>query len=69
MLQQLIVHHYTLVDFLHLDFSHKMTAISGETGAGKSILLGALGLTLAIELNPVVFAKALKRLTSTQFLT
>ena len=46
MLQQLIVHHYTLVDFLHLDFSDKMTAISGETGAGKSILLGALGLTL-----------------------
>ncbi|MDC9719472.1 MAG: DNA repair protein RecN [Gammaproteobacteria bacterium] len=46
MLQQLIVHNYALVDFLHLDFSHKMTAISGETGAGKSILLGALGLTL-----------------------
>ena len=46
MLQQLIVHHYALVDFLHLDFSDKMTAISGETGAGKSILLGALGLTL-----------------------
>ena len=43
MLQQLIVHHYALVDFLHLDFSNKMTAISGETGAGKSILLGALG--------------------------
>ncbi len=46
MLQQLIVHHYALVDFLHLDFSNKMTAISGETGAGKSILLGALGLAL-----------------------
>ncbi len=46
MLQQLIVHHYALVDFLHLDFSRSMTAISGETGAGKSILLGALGLTL-----------------------
>lgn len=46
MLQQLIVHHYALVDFLHLDFSHRMTAISGETGAGKSILLGALGLAL-----------------------
>lgn len=46
MLQQLIVHHYALVDFLHLDFSCNMTAISGETGAGKSILLGALGLTL-----------------------
>ncbi len=46
MLQQLIVHHYALVDLLHLDFSRNMTAISGETGAGKSILLGALGLTL-----------------------
>ena len=46
MLQQLIVHHYALVDYLHLDFRDKMTAISGETGAGKSILLGALGLAL-----------------------
>ena len=46
MLQQLIVQHFALVDFLHLDFNNNMTAISGETGAGKSILLDALGLTL-----------------------
>ncbi|MDP6969508.1 MAG: DNA repair protein RecN [Gammaproteobacteria bacterium] len=46
MLQQLIVQHFALVDFLHLDFNHNMTAISGETGAGKSILLDALGLAL-----------------------
>ncbi|MCP4789881.1 MAG: DNA repair protein RecN [Gammaproteobacteria bacterium] len=46
MLQQLIVQHFALVDFLHLDFNRNMTAISGETGAGKSILLDALGLTL-----------------------
>jgi len=39
MLQQLIVHHYALVDFLHLDFSDKMTAISGETGAGNQYFL------------------------------
>ncbi len=46
MLQQLIVQHFTLVDYLHLEFNDKMTAISGETGAGKSILLDALGLAL-----------------------
>ena len=46
MLQQLIVQHFALVDFLHLDFNRNMTAISGETGAGKSILLDALGLAL-----------------------
>ena len=46
MLQQLVVQHFALVDFLHLDFNRNMTAISGETGAGKSILLGALGLAL-----------------------
>ena len=46
MLQQLIVQNFALVDFLHLNFNDNMTAISGETGAGKSILLDALGLAL-----------------------
>ena len=46
MLQQLIVQHFALVDYLHLEFNDHMTAISGETGAGKSILLDALGLAL-----------------------
>jgi len=45
-LQQLTVHNYTLVEQLQLDFREGMTAISGETGAGKSILLDALGLVL-----------------------
>ena len=46
MLHQLIIHNYTLVEGLHLDINPHMTAISGETGAGKSVLLGALGLAL-----------------------
>ena len=46
MLQQLTVHNYTLVEQLQLEFRQGMTAISGETGAGKSIVLDALGLAL-----------------------
>jgi DNA repair protein RecN (Recombination protein N) len=40
------IHNYTLVGKLDLEFHCGMTAITGETGAGKSILLDALGLTL-----------------------
>ncbi|WP_025731830.1 DNA repair protein RecN [Carnimonas nigrificans] len=46
MLTQLSIRDYAIVDRLELDFSHGMTAITGETGAGKSILLGALSLCL-----------------------
>ena len=46
MLTQLAIQDYAIVDRLELDLSRGMTAITGETGAGKSILLGALGLCL-----------------------
>ncbi|GAA0561125.1 DNA repair protein RecN [Halomonas salifodinae] len=46
MLVQLAIHDYAIVDDLELDLGGGMTAITGETGAGKSILLGALGLCL-----------------------
>lgn len=44
MLKQLSVYNYALIDQLEVDFSNGLTIITGETGAGKSILLGALGL-------------------------
>lgn len=44
MLSRLEIQNYALIDQLHLDFSQGFTAITGETGAGKSILLGAIGL-------------------------
>jgi DNA repair protein RecN (Recombination protein N) len=46
MLTQLTIHHYALIQELHLDFGTGMTVITGETGAGKSILIEALGLCL-----------------------
>ncbi len=46
MLTQLAIQDFAIVDHLELDIKSGMTAITGETGAGKSILLGALGLCL-----------------------
>ncbi|WP_110647827.1 DNA repair protein RecN [Salinicola peritrichatus] len=46
MLIQLAIRDFAIVDTLDLEFHAGMTAITGETGAGKSILLGALGLCL-----------------------
>ena len=46
MLRQLSVKNFSLINRLEIDFSSGLTIITGETGAGKSILLGALGLIL-----------------------
>lgn len=45
-LQSLSIKNYALINRLTVDFSDGMTTITGETGAGKSILLGALSLVL-----------------------
>ncbi|WP_339884780.1 DNA repair protein RecN [Polaribacter vadi] len=46
MLTQLSINNYALINQLTIDFSSGLSIITGETGAGKSILLGALGLVL-----------------------
>ena len=46
MLQRLSISNYALIASLSIDFDNGFTAITGETGAGKSILLGALGFVL-----------------------
>ncbi len=46
MLKQLHIHNYAIIDTLEISFSNHLNIITGETGAGKSILMGALNLIL-----------------------
>ncbi|RDE19176.1 DNA repair protein RecN [Motiliproteus coralliicola] len=46
MLTHLSIRDFTLIEQLDIELDHGMTVISGETGAGKSIMLDALGLAL-----------------------
>ena len=46
MLEELHVHNYAIIDKLQVRFTNGLNILSGETGAGKSILVGALGLLL-----------------------
>ena len=46
MIQKLLIKNYTIIEELEINFSEGLTIITGETGAGKSILLGALGLIM-----------------------
>ena len=46
MIQRLSIRNYAIIEHLEMDFSEGLTIITGETGAGKSILLGALGLIM-----------------------
>ncbi|HHO58818.1 MAG TPA: DNA repair protein RecN, partial [Thiotrichales bacterium] len=46
MLKHLYIRNFAIIDELELDFESGLTILTGETGAGKSILLGALNLVL-----------------------
>lgn len=46
MIEELYVKNYALMDETHVKFSEKLNILTGETGAGKSVLIGALGLVL-----------------------
>ncbi len=46
MLKQLYIRNFTLIDTLDIEFGPGFSVITGETGAGKSIILGAIGLLL-----------------------
>ena len=46
MLAKLQIRNYAIIDEISIDFSGKLNAITGETGAGKSILVGALSMIL-----------------------
>jgi len=52
MLTHISISNYTIVAALEIDFASGMTVITGETGAGKSIMLDALGLCLGDRADP-----------------
>ncbi|MDA0710454.1 MAG: DNA repair protein RecN [bacterium] len=54
MLSRLHVMNYALIDDLEIEFSNGLNIITGETGAGKSILVGALGLILGTRASAEV---------------
>ena len=60
MLQSIHIQNYALIDKLDIDFTPGFSVITGETGAGKSIILGAIGLLLGQRAD----VKAIKNGTS-----
>lgn len=54
MLTQLDIQNYILIDALQINLSNQLSVITGETGAGKSIIMGALGLILGDRADSTV---------------
>jgi len=63
MLKSLTVSNYALIDSLSIDFDNGFSVITGETGAGKSILLGALGFVLGERSDSSIMLDETKKCT------
>ena len=61
MLRHLAIRNYATVHTLDMEFAAGMTAITGETGAGKSIILGALGFTLGDRADKTIVRSGCSR--------
>ena len=61
MLQKLHIQNYAIINELEIDFSDKLNIITGETGAGKSILMGALSLILGERADSSVLQQKEKK--------
>jgi len=61
MLQTLVIQNYALISRLEIDFPSGFSVITGETGAGKSILLGALSLILGQRADAKLFKQKEER--------
>ena len=62
MLLRLFVQNYAIIDEIEIVFSPQFTVITGETGAGKSILMGAMGLILGERADASVLGDKTKKL-------
>ncbi len=69
MLRKLQIQHYAIIDAIEIDFSPQLNIITGETGAGKSILMGALSLILGNRADSSVLMYADKKCIIEGFFT
>src|SRR5688500_9515860 len=61
MLKNLFIQNYAIIDEIEIQFSKQLNVITGETGAGKSILMGALSLILGERADTSVLQNAQKK--------
>ena len=52
MLLNLIINNFAIIDRLEVEFGEGFNVLTGETGAGKSIIMGAVGLLLGDRASP-----------------
>ena len=61
MIQRLLIRNYAIIEHLEIEFAEGLTIITGETGAGKSILLGALGMILGNRADTKILYNAAEK--------
>jgi DNA repair protein RecN (Recombination protein N) len=61
MLKKLSIKNYAIIDQLEIEFNDKLNIVTGETGAGKSIIVGALGLILGERADTSVLVNKEKK--------
>src|SRR5260221_6698228 len=61
MLSQLTIRNFAIVDHLQIDWHPGLNVITGETGAGKSILIDAVGALLGDRLGPEIVRSGASR--------
>src|SRR5215213_8591787 len=61
MLKSLRIQNYAIIDEITIDFSNHLNIITGETGAGKSIVMGALSLILGERADTTVLLSREKK--------
>jgi DNA repair protein RecN (Recombination protein N) len=61
LIRKLIIQNYAIINEITIDFSNRLNIITGETGAGKSILMGALSLILGERADSSVLVNSTKK--------
>ena len=61
MINSLQIENYAIIENIHIQFDESLNIITGETGAGKSIMMGALGLLMGKRIESKVFFQEQKK--------